>query len=428
MGFAAQSRRVSSIAVQVKAVGVTDYDIVICTMSRWDGEVSSAIFSLAKELALRRRVYYWDHPFSVKDLVQNWSSPMLASRKTNLLRGKLLVRSVPGTPAGFCAVTPPLTLPINFLPAGWLYEAGSAWNDRVLNRALNQLLASENISRFVFLNSFDPFFFRKLEVNPQALLRIYQSRDDISQEPYIARHGRYLEREQLDRAELRLATSQGLRHLLHRSSAPVHRLANGADTALFSQALNPAPLPPDWPSGAIGKPVVGYIGSFSALRLDYPLLRFVVNKHPDKAFVFLGSGNFEDQELAALPNVHLIGPRPLVSLPNYLRGMDATLIPFLCNTLTSSIYPLKINEYLAAGKPVISTNFSADVREFAPVVHLADSAESFSAGLSKALEADSAGQRQARCATAAKNSWTERAATFERLVEETLAKSAAWAH
>ncbi|MBI1193481.1 MAG: glycosyltransferase [Bacteroidetes bacterium] len=405
-----------------------DYDLIIMTMSRWDGEVSSAILSLAKELAQHRRVFYWDHPFSIKDLLQNWRSPFLASRKPQLLQGKLQVRAVPDTPAGFRAVTPPLTLPVNFLPEGTLYEWGSAWNDRVLNRALEQLLQKENIRRYVFLNSFDPFFFRTLHAQPQPLLRIYQSRDDISQEPYIARHGQYLEREQLEKADLRLATSQGLRDLLHRPGTPVLRLANAADTGLFNQALEPAPLPPDWPTAAIGRPVIGYIGSFSALRLDYPLLRIAVNEHPDKAFVFLGSGNFDDQELAARPNVHLIGPRPLVSLPDYLRGMDLTVIPFLRNTLTSSIYPLKINEYLAAGKPVLSTDFSADVREFSAVVYLADSASAFSALIGKALNEDNLERRAARCAVADQNSWAARAATFEQLVQEALTKTATWAH
>jgi len=334
----------------------------------------------------------------------------------------------------------PRDLPVNFLPPGGLYEAGSAWNDRVLNRALNELLRVEKINRYVFLNSFDPFFFRNLTARPAPLLRIYQSRDDITQEPYIARHGQDLEREQLNRAGLRLATSQRLRDLLHRPEAPVLRLANAADTALFNRAMEPGTLPPDWPSGAVGKPVLGYIGSFSALRLDYGLLRCAVDRHPDKAFVFLGSGTFEDQELAARPNVHLIGPRPLVSLPDYLRGMDLTMIPFLCNTLTSSIYPLKINEYLAAGKPVVSTDFSGDVREFASVLYLAgegagasagagegagaSAAEAFSALLDRALAEDNPERRAARVAVAASNSWAGRADDFERLVKETLNLSA----
>jgi glycosyltransferase involved in cell wall biosynthesis len=409
-----------------------DYDLIIVTMSRWDGEVSSAILSLAKELSHRRRVYYLDHPFSAKDLWQHWNSPMLRERRGALLRGKLLVRQVPGTPSGFRAVTLPVTLPVNFLPAGRLYQAGSTWNDRVLNRALNELFRVETINRYVFLNSFDPFFFRNLTARPAPLLRIYQSRDDITQEPYIARHGQYLEREQLTRAGLRLATSQGLRDLLHRPETPVLRLANAADTALFNRALEPGPLAPDWPSVASGKPVLGYIGSFSGLRLDYGLMRQVIARHPDKAFVFLGSGTFEDRELASRPNVHLIGPRPLVSLPEYLRGMDLTMIPFLCNTLTSSIYPLKINEYLAAGKPVVSTDFSGDVREFAEVVYLAaagtqkggDAAQAFSALIDRALAEDSPERRAARAAVAASNSWAGRANEFERLVQATLNRPA----
>jgi teichuronic acid biosynthesis glycosyltransferase TuaH len=399
------------------------YDVVVMTMSRWDGEVSSAILSLSRELARRRRVFYWDHPFSVRDLLSGWNSAALRARRSGLLRGALQVRRVEGMPEGFRAVTPPLTLPINWMKPGPAYEAGSAFNDRILNAALARLIRRERIGRYVFLNSFDPFFFRKLQQRTMPLLRIYQSRDDISQETYIARHGTYLEPEQLRAAGLRLATSRGLQARLHTEAYPVHCLPNAADTDLFAQAAQPGELPDDWPAGG-NKPVMGYIGNFSSLRLDYPLLRQVINAHPDVDFVFIGTGKWEDPELEALPNVFLLGPRPLLSLPAYMRAMQGCLIPFLCNQLTSSIYPLKINEYLAAGKPVISTSFSEDVRDFAPVVHLAADAAAFSEAIHMALRHDSPDRQQERMAWAGRNSWAGRCAEFETLIAQHLAPEA----
>jgi teichuronic acid biosynthesis glycosyltransferase TuaH len=394
-----------------------EYDVVVMTMSRWDGEVSSAILSLARELAKGRRVYYWDHPFSVKDLLSGWNHPALRSRRSGLLRGAVQVRRVEGMPEGFRAVTPPLTLPVNWMQPGAAYEAGSALNDRILNAALAQLIAREGIRRYVFLNSFDPFFFRKLKQRTMPLLRIYQSRDDISQEAYIARHGTYLEPEQLRLAQLRLATSRGLQARLHTEDYPVHCLPNAADTGLFAQAALPGELPADWPASG-QRPVLGYIGNFSSLRLDYPLLRRAVTDHPDKDFVFIGTGQWEDPELEALSNVFLLGPRPLLSLPAYMRPMQGCLIPFLCNQLTSSIYPLKINEYLAAGKPVISTSFSQDVRDFAPVLHLASDDRAFSQAIAMALQGDSPALQQERMVWAGRNSWEGRCAELENLIAE----------
>lgn len=396
-------------------------DMVIFTMSRWDGEVSSAILSLARELARHRRVFYWDHPYSFKDLLKDWNHPGLQDRRSHLMQGKLWVRSIPGMPEGFRAVTPPLTWPVNWMAPGSGYERGSRLNDRILNRALKQLVEREQIHRYLFLNSFDPFFFRRIDPGVAPMIRIYQSRDDITQEAYIARHGPYLEREQLEQADLRLATSQGLSRLLEEKyQLQVDCLPNGADVALFGQALEPGPKPADWPVPPSSRPLVGYIGNLSGLRMDYPLLRRCVEDHPDKDFLLLGNAQPEDTNLAACSNVYCLGSRPLVSLPAYLRPVDVAIIPFKFNTLTRSIYPLKINEYLAAGKPVLSTGFSEDVRDFAPVVELADDPATFSARLNNALADRSAEALKRRTEWAAKNSWTVRRAQFEALVERAL--------
>src|SRR5690606_17805391 len=80
------------------------------------------------------------------------------------------------------------------------------------------------------------------------------------------------------------------------------------------------------------------------------------------------------------------GPKPITELPRYLHYMDCTIIPFKCNELTKSIYPLKVNEYLAAGKAVVSTNFSEDIAEFKNIVYLAASHEEFINNIDKAIE------------------------------------------
>ncbi|MGO8056082.1 glycosyltransferase, partial [Rhizobium leguminosarum] len=84
----------------------------------------------------------------------------------------------------------------------------------------------------------------------------------------------------------------------------------------------------------------------------------------DKTLVFVGPVQTEEHKavgLDKLPNVLFVGPKHITQLANYLQYFDCVLIPFRKNTLTKSIYPLKINEYLAAGKAVIATHFSEDI-------------------------------------------------------------------
>jgi glycosyltransferase involved in cell wall biosynthesis len=88
--------------------------------------------------------------------------------------------------------------------------------------------------------------------------------------------------------------------------------------------------------------------------------------------------------------------------------MDCVLIPFLCNTLTASIYPLKINEYLAAGKAVVSTAFSEDIKGFADYIYLAQDADDFIQKIALALEENAANVVERRSNLAETNSWAAR--------------------
>lgn len=397
-----------------------EYDIVIVTMSRWDGIYSSAVLSMAKELAHSHRVFYIDHPFSYKDIAQGWKSKDVQRRKSVLLGGGDPYYRPADFPENFVAVTPKATLPINWISAGAAYESGSRFNDRVLNRCLKNLIRDHGIQRYIFLNSFDPFFFRKINGKPAPLLRIYQSRDDITQESYIARHGVQLEKEQILSADLALATSRALCKKLTSPEKEVEYLPNGANTRLFGTAMDQKlPRPKDLPEGEI----IGYTGNISRLRIDFELLKAVAESHPLKQLVLIGELKDEAPELQALPNVHFLGPRPLSILPAYLQYVSCAIIPFALNTLTKSIYPLKLNEYLAAGLPVVATPFSEDIRDFSDVALLHESRSEFCSAVSHAIEYDSEMLRQTRSARAAQNSWTGRAARFLEMVDEKLENS-----
>jgi glycosyltransferase involved in cell wall biosynthesis len=110
-------------------------------------------------------------------------------------------------------------------------------------------------------------------------------------------------------------------------------------------------------------------------------------------------------------------------LPARLRTFDVAIIPFVSNQLTKSIYPLKINEYLSAGLPVISTRFSDELIEFESHIYLAESPERFIHKTRLALEEPyDEGLRTRRIDLARKNSWTHRALQLKQLYNETVKK------
>jgi glycosyltransferase involved in cell wall biosynthesis len=123
---------------------------------------------------------------------------------------------------------------------------------------------------------------------------------------------------------------------------------------MFNQG-NGHPNGPDVSNlSSIPRPIIGYVGGLHRF-VDFNLLIEMARLRPAWSWVFVGPIQTSIGELARLPNVHLLGPQPHERLRYYLRNFDTCLVPYLKNSATATIVPTKVNEYLAAGKPVVST-------------------------------------------------------------------------
>jgi len=208
-------------------------------------------------------------------------------------------------------------------------------------------------------------------------------------------------------------------NLKSKVSPNTHILHNAVDPTVFKSVLTEQFERPKELAGRTGK-VVGFIGNLDHLRIDYHLIKKAALHHKDKTFLMVGPLNnttYKEIGLTEIPNIIFTGGKNLYDLPQYLQYMDCTLIPFLCNTVTKSIYPLKINEYLAAGKSVVATNFSEDINGFNEHIYLADSAEAFIQLIDTAIAPHSKAQIQKRIDKADSNTWTSRVQEFWDLVE-----------
>ena len=396
-----------------KTIMMRHCDIICLTLSRWDSEISSPSLSLAKEFAKKNRVFYIDHPYSLKDYWQLRHTPAIQNRKQALLHQKQIYHNPSSLPSNITVVTPGLTLPINFLPKGFLYNHLSAINDRIVLKTIRSIIRDFRLTNFIYINFFDPYFVRRLPADIKPVRSVYQSMDDISQVAYSNRHGTRLEREIVASFDYTLCTSKELQRILSVFSPNVYFHPNAADTEIFNKALaNDLPRPEELKN--INRKIIGYTGSLE-YRTDFELLKKVATFHHDKILFFVGPVNTTEHRevgLDKMPNVIFAGPRKITELPNYLRYFDCTLIPFKKTTLTRSIYPLKINEYLAAGKPVIATNFSEDINTFKDVARIADNHEEFIEAIQHAIDQDNPSEVQSRVARAAQNTWTARVEQF----------------
>jgi teichuronic acid biosynthesis glycosyltransferase TuaH len=401
-----------------------DCDVVIISTSRWDNPYSSVGFSFAKEFAKNNRVFYIDHPFSLNELASQYNNnDVVKSRLSALLFGKSPYRKIDGLPENLTIVTPQVTLPINWLKEGYLYNMLWKLNERVVLSTLRKLLKDFNVKKYVLFNSFDPFYLTKIPADIRPLVKIYQTIDDITQETYIARHGIRLEREAIINSDVSFGTSKELTKLISRYSSTVFCVPNAADFTLFQKAVTDKLERPKELIG-ISKKVICYTGNIGS-RINYGLLRKVALSHSDKLLLMVGpvsNDDHKDHGLDQLPNVLMTGARDISQLPAYLQHSDCLLIPFEYSTLTKSIYPLKINEYLTAGKPVVATAFSEDIQDFSDVAYIAKTEEEFLLKIEQSIQENNPAKIKERVAKAALNTWQARVNLFWDIAESVYAK------
>jgi glycosyltransferase involved in cell wall biosynthesis len=256
--------------------------------------------------------------------------------------------------------------------------------------------------------------------------RVYRVFDNYDEEPFWnakeKEQIRNNEKHFLGTADLVIASSSVLREdkIPHRND--VHWVPNGVDFGVFSQALrNDCQVPQDIEQ--YPRPRIGFVGKLN-FKIDFALVNYLARSRPNTSFIFIGPNDGTEQfnksqefiEAQRVKNLYFLGTRPYDSLPRYLKGFDVCIIPFVINEYTKRIYPLKVHEYLAAGKPVVSTALP-DLLTFSEVVSIADNKEHYLELLDSAVTDNSSGKVRARQEAARQNSWEARAQTVLELLK-----------
>jgi len=188
----------------------------------------------------------------------------------------------------------------------------------------------------------------------------------------------------------------------------VHFFGCGVDVAHFATARS-ADLEVPREIAALKRPVVGYYGVIDE-RIDYDLLRTLASSLADAELVMVGPVvKVDPAELPQAENIHWLGQRQYAELPAHVKGFDVCLMPFALNEATEYINPTKTLEYMAAGKPIVSTPVADVITNFTPIVKVAQDADEFVATAAELAAAPDA-------ATIARGIDRARAASWESIV------------
>lgn len=198
----------------------------------------------------------------------------------------------------------------------------------------------------------------------------------------------------------------------------VHPFPSSVDVRHFARARAPQPDPDD--QAAIPHPRLGFFGVLDE-RLDLPLLAGVAAARPDWHLVLLGPvAKIDPACLPAAPNIHYLGRKSYNVLPHYLAGWDVALVPFARNEATRFISPTKTPEYLAAGRPVVSTPIRDIVHPYGDrgLARIADTVDGFVAAVEASLHEPAGPRLREADAFLADMSWDATWAQMLRLVRQ----------
>jgi UDP-galactopyranose mutase len=266
-------------------------------------------------------------------------------------------------PSGVMIVKP-------FLPPGLNEEETNAATEKLVNQ-----LFEEEVNDFI-LWYYTPMalnFSRQLE----PALTVYDCMDELSLFKGAPAKLQELEKELIHRADLIFTGGQTLYESKRNGHDNVYLFPSSIDAPHFEQARKKQADPEDQVN--IPHPRLGFFGVIDE-RMDLDLLGKLAEARPDWHLVMLGPVvKIEQENLPNLPNIHYLGMKTYEQLPQYLAGWDIALLPFALNDSTRFISPTKIPEYLAGGKPVVSTPIRDVINPYGKqnLVSIAATAEEF---------------------------------------------------
>ena len=393
-------------------------DIIITGLSPWYFEIGSNCKSIALELSREHRVLYVNMPLDRRTAARESSNPnirkhldIIREKKENLFQvGPNLWNYYPHR----------VLESARWLPSTLLFKLFCRINGRRFAKDIRRAAERLGFGDYVLFNDNDIFraFYIKDLLNPRTY--VYYSRDNLVAMPYWKKHGKKIEPLHIAKADIAMANSIYLANYVRKYNPNSHYIGQGCNIDLFDPSIQ-HPVPKDFP--ALKGPVIGYVGAILSLRLDIRILLQIANADPGWNIVLVGPEDdfFKTSPLHGMPNVHFLGRKDMKELPAYMACFDVCINPQLVNDITIGNYPLKVDEYLAMGKPVVATRTDA-MQIFQDCAYLAQKPEDYPDLIRLALSEENPLLVEKRIKLARTHTWTASVEMLYSLIEKQLKK------
>ncbi|MDD4640931.1 MAG: glycosyltransferase [Bacteroidales bacterium] len=358
-------------------------NFVITSLQTWELGIGTTIRNFSLEISKQNKVLYINTPLDHTSWLRNKIQGRKDRRTLVISKKEPLLRKI--NENLWVLDFPFLIFSVNGIPFPSLFNFFNYLNNKKTAKAIRPILEQLGFKDYFLLIDTDIYrsFYLKELLKPS--LSIYYRRDYIIGVSYWKKHGSRLEPLLAEKSDLVMANSSLFCDELKHYNPNTYLLETGVNLERYD-AHKTYQVPNDVKT--ISHPIIGYIGSIYALRLDEPLLCKLAKKRPAYQFVFTGPIDevFSNSPLQHMSNVHFTGAKTLTELPNYLSVFDVCINPQIVNSITLGNYPLKIDEYLAMGKPVVATDTPILKEVFGEHTHLAGNENEYLVMLDKAVQ------------------------------------------
>ncbi len=357
-------------------------DFVITSLQHWDTPIGTTMKNTALEISKKNRVLYLSTPLDYISWCRYRNSEENRYR-IQVLKGKAPeVRQINDNM--WVVDCPFLLHSVSKLPFKWLFDSFNKKNNRKIADQIARYARELDFKDYILFMDNDIFrsFYLKDFLTPQ--LSIYYRRDYLLTNPYWKRYGVGCEAELIRKSDIALANSLYFADEIRIHNSNTFDIETGVNLEIYDSSKN-YEEPEDMKD--IPHPIVGYTGALVKIRIDEEFLLHAAVSRPQYSFVLVGpeDGFYKTSKLHNLPNVYFLGKKQVEELPAYITAFDVCINPQIVNRITIGNYPLKIDEYLAMGKPVVATRTETMLHIFKNYTYLAECAEKFVSLLDQAM-------------------------------------------
>lgn len=380
--------------------------MVSTTAGEWEGVQHRPHHFMKRAAESGRTVIFIEPPVSLiaplknRKLISKWKSWFKGPKHVN---------------EKFIVLSPP-----PFLPFGNKYRSINNINQWLLSKSIKNIVSKLNgsLELYSFLpNSVDLLKHIKFSNVYYDCVDDHASFTGLINKEVVEQ----MEKELMEQSDVCFATANQLLEDRRAWSNNFHLVQNGAEFEHFAQVQTSQLLVPWDIENVKDHSIVGFIGGISDW-IDLQIIEDAAKQLPNVTFVMIGPVDTNIESIKKQKNVIFLGSKPYNQLPNYIQSFDICLIPFKINKLTKSVNPIKMYEYLSAGKPIISTPLP-EVVLFKDVIEIVSSKDEIVKAINDILEHgaqyNSDVAIHSRQEIGRQNSWNSRWLKVEKLIKKT---------